>query len=107
MIAIINGFIKTMVEDIENGQIIIEEGKIKAVGKNLEIPEEAEIIDAKGFMVTPGLIDGHCHIGMWEEGIGFEGEDGNEDTEPITPQLRAIDAINPMDQGFVDAIEGG
>lgn len=108
MIVIKNGFIKTMAgEDIENGQIIIEEGKIKAVGTDLEIPEDAEIIDAKGCLVTPGLIDGHCHIGMWEEGIGFEGADGNEDTEPITPQLRAIDAINPMDQGFQDAIEGG
>ncbi|MGD9569410.1 MAG: amidohydrolase [Sedimentibacter sp.] len=108
MIVIRNGFIKTMADkDIENGQIIIEEGKIKAVGKNLEIPEDAEIIDAKGYLVTPGFVDGHCHIGMWEEGIGFEGEDGNEDVEPITPQLRAIDAINPMDQGFQDAIEGG
>ena len=93
--------------DIENGQIIIENGKIKAVGKELEIPENAEIIDANGYIVTPGFVDGHCHIGMWEEGIGFEGEDGNEDVEPITPQLRAIDAINPMDQGFLDAIEGG
>lgn len=108
MIVIINGYIKTMAgSDIENGQIIIEEGKIKAVGKDLEIPVGAELIDARGNLVTPGFVDGHCHIGMWEEGIGFEGEDGNEDTEPITPQLRAIDAINPMDQGFVDAIEGG
>lgn len=108
MLVIKNGYIKTMNgDDIENGQIIIEEGKIKAVGNDLEIPEDAEIIDAKGYLITPGLIDGHCHIGMWEEGIGFEGADGNEDTEPITPQLRAIDAINPMDQGFQDAIEGG
>jgi imidazolonepropionase-like amidohydrolase len=108
MIVIKNGFIKTMAgEDIENGQVIIEEGKIKAVGKNLEVPADAEVIDANGFLVTPGFVDGHCHIGMWEEGIGFEGDDGNEDTEPITPQLRAIDAINPMDQGFMDAIEGG
>ncbi len=108
MIVIKNGLVKTMAgRDIENGQIIIENGKIKAVGKDLDIPEEAEVIDAVGLMVTPGFVDGHCHIGMWEEGIGFEGEDGNEDTEPITPQLRAIDAINPMDQGFQDAIEGG
>jgi len=108
MIVIKNGLIKTMAgRDIENGQIIIENGKIKAVGKELEIPENAEIIDANGYIVTPGFVDGHCHIGMWEEGIGFEGEDGNEDVEPITPQLRAIDAINPMDQGFLDAIEGG
>jgi imidazolonepropionase-like amidohydrolase len=108
MLAIINGLVKTMSgEDLENGQVLIEQGKIKAVGTNLEIPDDAEIIDAAGLLVTPGLVDGHCHIGMWEEGIGFEGEDGNEDVEPITPQLRAIDAINPMDMGFQDAIEGG
>jgi imidazolonepropionase-like amidohydrolase len=108
MIAIINGYIKTMTNgDIENGQILIDQGKIKAIGNDLEIPDGTEIIDAKGHLVTPGFVDGHCHIGMWEEGIGFEGEDGNEDVEPITPQLRAIDAINPLDQGFQDAIEGG
>ncbi|MGB4437920.1 MAG: amidohydrolase [Sedimentibacter sp.] len=108
MIVIKNGYIRTMSgENFENGQIIIEEGKIKAVGNDLELPEDAEVIDAKGYLVAPGFIDAHCHIGMWEEGIGFEGEDGNEDVEPITPQLRAIDAINPMDQGFRDAIEGG
>ncbi len=71
------------------------------------MPKDVEIIDAKGCLVTPGLVEGHCHIGMWEEGIGFEGEDGNEEVEPITPQLRAIDAINPMDMAFQDALEGG
>ena len=108
MLIIKNGYIKTMDgEDIENGQIIIEDGKIKAIGNNLIIPNDVEVIDAEGLLVTPGLIDGHCHIGLWEEGIGFEGEDGNEAVEPITPHLRAIDGINPMDQGFQDAIEGG
>ena len=108
MLIIKNGYIKTMDgEDIKNGQIIIEDGKIKAIGNNLIIPNDVEVIDAEGLLVTPGLIDGHCHIGMWEEGIGFEGEDGNEAVEPITPHLRAIDGINPMDQGFQDAIEGG
>lgn len=108
MLVIKNGYIKTMdKEDIPKGQIIIENGKIKAIGNNLVIPADAEVIDAEGLLVTPGLIDAHCHIGMWEEGIGFEGEDGNEDVEPITPHLRAIDGINPMDQGFQDAVEGG
>ena len=108
MLVIINGYIKTMDgEDIQKGQIIIENGKIKEIGSNLVIPADAEIINAEGLLVTPGLIDAHCHIGMWEEGIGFEGEDGNEAVEPITPHLRAIDGINPMDQGFQDAVEGG
>lgn len=108
MILIKNGYIKTMAgEDIADGQILIENGKIKAVGNDLEVPEDVEVLDANGFLITPGLVEGHCHVGMWEEGIGFEGEDGNEDVEPITPQLRAIDAINPMDLGFSDALEGG
>lgn len=108
MLVIKNGYIKTMAgEDLPGGQIIIEDRKIKAVGIDLELPADAEVIDASGMLVTPGFVDAHCHIGMWEEGIGFEGEDGNEDVEPITPQLRAIDAINPLDQGFIDAIEGG
>lgn len=108
MILIKNGYIKTMAgNDIEDGQILIENGIIKAVGKNLDVPVDVEIIDAKGYLVTPGLVESHCHIGMWEEGIGFEGEDGNEDVEPITPQLRAIDAINPMDLAFKDALAGG
>ncbi len=108
MILIKNGYVKTMAgDDIENGQVLIEGGVIKAVGTDLEVPKDVEIIDAKGCLVTPGLVEGHCHIGMWEEGIGFEGEDGNEEVEPITPQLRAIDAINPMDMAFQDALEGG
>lgn len=108
MILIKNGYIKTMAgDDIINGQIFIENGKIKQVGTNLNVPETVEVIDAKGYLITPGLVEGHCHLGLWEEGIGFEGEDGNEDVEPITPQLRAIDGINPLDMGFKDALEGG
>jgi len=108
MILIKNGYVKTMAgNDIKDGQILIDNGIIKAVGSNLDVPADVEIIDAKGYLVTPGLVESHCHVGMWEEGIGFEGEDGNEDVEPITPQLRAIDAINPMDIAFTDAIEGG
>jgi imidazolonepropionase-like amidohydrolase len=108
MLFIKNGVIKTMVgDDIQDGQILIVDGKIKAIGNSLEIPKEAEVIDASGCIVTPGLIDAHCHLGMFEEGIGFEGSDGNEATDPVTPHLRAIDAINPMDVSFQEAREGG
>lgn len=108
MILIKNGFIKTMASgDIENGQILIEEGIIKAIGHDLDIPEDVQIIDAKGYLVTPGLVDAHCHLGMWEEAIGFEGADGNEMTDPVTPHLRGIDSINPMDISFKEAREGG
>lgn len=108
MILIKNGFIKTMVNgDIENGQILIEEGIIKAIGQDLVVPEGVEVIDAKGYLVTPGLVEAHCHLGMWEEAIGFEGADGNESTDPVTPHLRGIDSINPMDISFKEAREGG
>lgn len=108
MIFIKNGFIYTMAgQVIENGCILIENGKIIEVGVDLVAPDNAEIIDAKGKMVTPGFIDAHCHLGLFEEAIGFEGSDGNEMTDPVTPQLRAIDAINPMDIAFEEAYQGG
>ena len=109
MILIKNGLVKTMSEqgDMEKGQVLIENGKIKAVGYDLEAPADAQIIDAEGMIVSPGFVEGHCHIGMWEEGIGFEGEDGNEMTDPVTPQLRAIDAINPMCCAYKEAMEAG
>ena len=108
MIFIKNGHIYTMAGKVmENGSILIKDGKIVEVGEDLKVPENAEVIDAQGRMITPGFIDAHCHLGMFEEGIGFEGSDGNEMTDPITPQLRAIDSINPMDISFREAYEGG
>jgi imidazolonepropionase-like amidohydrolase len=102
------GTVLTMAgEAIENGQVLVNEGKIIAVGKDVSIPENCEIIDAQGGFIMPGIIDAHCHIGMWEDGLGFEGDDGNEITDPATPQLRAIDAINPYDRSFVEAYENG
>lgn len=109
MILIKNGYIKTMAgPDIENGQVLIDNGKIKEVGQKINVDEKnVRVIDAEGCLVTPGLIDGHCHIGMWEEGIGAEGSDGNEKCDPITPHMRAIDGINPMCPAFAEALEGG
>ncbi len=108
MLLIKNGTILTMVgEPIENGQVLVDGGKIIAVGKDISVPENCEIFDANSGFVMPGIIDAHCHIGMWEDSLGFEGDDGNEITDPVTPQLRAIDAINPMDRSFVEAYENG
>lgn len=108
MLHIKNGLIYTMNDEvIENGSILIKDGKIAAVGNDLEVPLEAEVIDAEGRMITPGFIDAHCHLGMWEDSIGFEGSDGNESVDPVTPQLRGIDSINPMDITFKEAYEGG
>lgn len=107
MILIKNGLIMTMAgETIEGGDLLIKDGKIASIGKGLEA-SGAEIIDAKGQYVLPGFIDAHCHLGMWESSIGFEGSDGNEITDPITPHLRAIDAINPMDETFEEARQLG
>ena len=57
--------------------------------------------------MLPGFVDAHCHIGMWEDGIGFEGADGNDSYKPVTPELRAIDGINPFDNCFTEARAGG
>ena len=108
MLLIQNGHIKPIVgQDLENGSILIDGGKIVAVGANLSAPEGATVIDAGGRLVTPGCVDAHSHIGLWEYGIGWAGSDGNESSDPTTPQLRAIDAINPLDESFRLAIKGG
>ena len=66
-----------------------------------------EVVDGKGLTLYPGFIDAHCHLGMWNDALCFEGEDGNEDTDPSTPHLRAIDSVNPMDRCFEDAVNAG
>lgn len=88
------------------GDLLIEEGKIKALGESLPA-EGAEVIDCGGRYVLPGLIDAHCHVGMWEDGMGEEGADGNECSDPITPHLRAIDGVNPFDPCFGEACAAG
>lgn len=108
MRAIINGRIHTMTGQVlDGGTILMDAGKIKAVGANLAVPANTEIIDARGKFVMPGIVDAHTHIGIFEQGIGFEGADGNEMTHPATPHLRALDAINPLDKAFQGAIAGG
>ena len=93
---------------IENGTIIFD-NKIIYAGAEQGAPvfDIEETIDAGGKIVMPGLIDAHCHVGMFEDSMGFEGDDGNEDTDPVTPQLRAIDGINPFDRAFSDAVKAG
>jgi imidazolonepropionase-like amidohydrolase len=108
MLFIRNAKILTMAgRDYERGDILIENGKIAAIGDGISSPTDAQIIDANGLWALPGFIDAHCHLGMWEDGMGFEGADGNEMTDPVTPQLRAIDAINPEDPCFREAREAG
>ena len=108
MILIKNGHVKTMAgPDLPCGDVLIENGKIKEVGVELTAPEGAQIIDAAGRLVTPGIVEAHCHIGLDNEGMGWEGHDFNEAVDPCTPQLRAIDSINPMDEAFENAVKAG
>lgn len=107
MIFIKNGTINTITNGIMQGDILIEDGKIKEIGENIVVPLDAETIDAQGKQVFPGFIDAHTHLGLWEDGMGYEGADGNEETDPITPQLNPIDGINPMDNTFTEAVSGG
>ena len=89
--------------------ILVEEGKIKKIAPVLEgkIINEAEVIDATGIDIYPGFVDAHCHLGLDGTAVGFAGEDYNELGDPVTPQLSAVDAINPQDETFHIAREGG
>jgi imidazolonepropionase-like amidohydrolase len=108
MIAITNGQVMTITQGtLERGTVLVEGGRIVAVGKEVLIPEDAEIYDATGKVVMPGLIDPHCHVGLFPEGIGWEYSDGNEMTDPITPHLRALDAVHPDDPAFKELVQAG
>ncbi len=106
---IVHGNIKTMAErDFSDGFLQIADGKIAAVGNMADCPESGgELLDVQGAWVMPGIVEAHCHMGITEEKKGMEGDDCNETVDPITPQLRAIDAINPMDAAFHDALAAG
>ncbi|NLI54562.1 MAG: amidohydrolase [Clostridiales bacterium] len=106
MLLLKNGLIHTMTQDAFAGDLLIDNGKIAAVGASLSA-DGAEVIDLGGCFVLPGLIDAHCHIGMWEDGMGDEGADGNEMTDPVTPELRAVDGLNPFDPCFQEARDAG
>lgn len=87
------------------GDVVINENKIAQVGGNAQ--SNGEVYDLSNHYIVPGFIDAHSHLGMFENGMGFEGNDGNEVSNPITPELRAIDAINPFDMGFEEACKAG
>lgn len=107
MLAIKNAKLYTITNGIQTGNVLIDdEGKIIALG-DVAIPEDAEVIDGTDKVLMPGLIDAHGHAGVYEEGIGWEGSDGNEMTDPITPHLRALDGINPHEEGIAEALQMG
>ncbi|MGM8286023.1 amidohydrolase [Clostridium perfringens] len=92
----------------EKGDILIKDGKISRIGEDLsQYIGEEEVIEAKGLLIFPGFIEAHCHLGLHEEGNNGAGNGTNEASEPITPQMRAIDGINPFDGGFQSARRAG
>jgi len=115
MLVIKNGNVLTMAENTDTAkgrslkgvEILVVDGKIKEIGENLDYPSNARVIDASGKTVIPGMIDAHTHLGIYEEGMYFEGDDVNELTGPITPEMRALDAVNPYDMGLRDACVNG
>ncbi|HKM33754.1 MAG TPA: amidohydrolase [Lachnospiraceae bacterium] len=109
---ITGGRIYTMTGQVyENGTIQIENGKIQAIHEgpigDMPAGHSRKVLDVQGAWILPGLIEAHCHMGINEEKKGMEGDDCNENVSPITPQLRAIDAINTMDSAFDDAVRAG
>ncbi len=107
MRAIVGATLLTPDQTIENGTILIEEGVIRKVGTDLPVPDGADVLDATGKFVIPGMIDAHCHTGIFADGVGWNHSDGNEMTDPVMPHLRAIDAIHPEDKAFQDLREAG
>ncbi|MFO7941178.1 MAG: amidohydrolase [Bacillota bacterium] len=108
MLAIVNANIFPIVGDqIPRGTILVDDGVIADMGPEVTIPDDAEVIDAGGRVVTPGIVEAHGHVGISEQGLGSEGADHNESTEPVMPQVRAIDGINPGDDAFRELREAG
>ena len=108
MLCIKNGLVNDAVNrEPYIADILVDSGKISAIGVNLDVPEGTEIIDASGLEVYPGFVEAHAHTGMDGHGAGSIQADYNEMNDIVTPQLRAIDGINPMDQGMRAAALAG
>lgn len=108
MLLIQNGLLFTMeAEEAMHGDLLIDKGKIQQISQKIPPTERMRVIDASGLRVYPGFIDAHSHIGISEEKKTGQGDECNEGTNPITPCMRAIDAINPMDSAFHNALATG
>jgi imidazolonepropionase-like amidohydrolase len=106
MLILKNGKFFTMAGGVVEGDVAITNGRITVVGSVIPA-EDDEVVDLGGCIALPGIVDAHCHIGMWGDGMGFEGADGNESTDPVTPSMRAIDGVNPQDNCFKEAYTNG
>ncbi len=102
-----NATIYTMEQDPFVGDFKIDKGVFTQIGKDLTAGVGEDVQDLNGLYVFPGLVESHCHLGMEETAIRFEGDDVNEITDPITPNMRGIDGCNPMDETIESALKGG
>ncbi len=108
MLAVKGGKFYTVTQGVlECGTMLVEHGKIKAIGQDIQIPAAAEVVDAKNMCIVPGFIDCHSHVGIAPEGFDWEFGDANETTDAVTGHIRAIDGIDFGDIGFKDALSGG
>ncbi|MFI7637606.1 amidohydrolase [Nonomuraea sp. NPDC049400] len=106
--AITSGYVVPIDGDpIDGGTVLVQNGKIVAVGRGVAVPEGIPVVDAAGGWVLPGFVEAHGHLGVHEEAEGWAGQDTNEMTDPNGARLRALDAINPADLAFADALSGG
>lgn len=109
-VAITGGYVVPVDGDpVDGGTVLIRGGRIVAVGTagNVPVPDGVPVVDAAGQWVLPGFVEAHGHVGLWEEAEGWAGQDTNEMTDPNGARLRALDAVNPADTGFADALSGG
>jgi len=106
-LAITNAHVVPVEGDPFDGTVVVTDGLISALGPDVSVPADAEVVDAAGQWLLPGFLDAHTHLGVHEEGEGWAGQDTNEMTDPVTAQVRALDAINPSEVGFTDALSGG
>ncbi|MFW9959578.1 MAG: amidohydrolase [Candidatus Thorarchaeota archaeon] len=107
MKAIVNATILCPVNGTIDGGTLLFDDKIRSMGTSVEIPKGTKIIDAKGKYVVPGFIDAHTHQGLFDGSIGWAGTDGNEMTNPVTPDMRGIDGFNPDEPSLTEVIKGG
>ncbi|WP_029135620.1 amidohydrolase [Nakamurella lactea] len=107
IVAITGGHVVPIEGEPFDGTVVLTDGVISALGPDVPAPDGAEVIDAAGQWVLPGFLDAHTHLGVHEEAEGWAGQDTNEMTDPVTAQVRALDAINPAEIGFTDALSGG
>ncbi|MET4058683.1 imidazolonepropionase-like amidohydrolase [Arthrobacter sp. UYP6] len=107
VLALINARVVPVTAPPFHGTVVLEGGRIRELGPDVQVPEGAQVIDAEGQWLLPGLVDAHTHLGVHEEGEGWAGNDTNEMTDPVMAGVRAIDGVNPHDLGFDDALTGG